>query len=388
MLEADLAALKIPYTLDPQRDDAPRDAFARALGLFLQPVDALHRAVRDDLDTNIGGVRWWGDQLGAKQRISIGDYLHEAIGSIGTNLIDARLHQLEGRAASRDEMDRHADDLTIVGNEVIPRIQPPTCALDDLPRSLADLHRAGFFRAVGSAVDCLGAAVIGVAGLSTNILRSDIGKALKSAAKPNEPSALAPEAHRLLCDARDAAGPAGWLSWATDYRNMLIHRARRLSLHQYVPREPLLLGPNGVPILRVDAVEQLARDPGRSDIEAFLAMGWAPAKDDSNPIPPVLEETAATTIDGIYKSTRTFINDVATELGAMWERRRTNPQLVTQPAAQWPMVPSTDTTGFGGYGKREVPFEADALTLNPILGLRLAAAQISGDVATTWNELD
>jgi hypothetical protein len=210
-----------------------------------------------------------GQPLGARQRILIADYLHQAIGTIKTNLIDARLHQLEERAAAQDEMDRHADDLTIVGTEVIPKVQPPNCGLDDLPRHLADLHQAGFFRAIGSAVDCLGATVIGVAGLSTNILRADIGKAFATAAKPNEPSALAAEAHRLLCDARDAAGPAGWLSWAADYRNMLVHRARRLSLRQYTRRDSLL-GPDGTPILRVNAVELLPRpsDPP--------ALGWYP----------------------------------------------------------------------------------------------------------------
>jgi hypothetical protein len=64
VLEADLTALRVPYRLDPDSDDPFSDAFTRVLGLFLQPVDELQRAVRDDLDTEIGGVRWWGSHLG------------------------------------------------------------------------------------------------------------------------------------------------------------------------------------------------------------------------------------------------------------------------------------------------------------------------------------
>jgi hypothetical protein len=117
-------------------------------------------------------------------------------------------------------------------------------------------------------------------------------------------------------------------------------------------------------------------------------MGWPPAKDDGNRIPPVLNEIAATTINGIYKSTLTFINDVTTELLTMWQRRRADPDLVPQPAKQWPEIPSSRPTRFAGYRDGDVPFQPDALTLNPILGLRLTAALLGGDFARTWNQLD
>ena len=48
---------------------------------------------------------------------------------------------------------------------------------DELPRKLEDMHICGFFRAIGSSLDCLGAAIIGVLALPNNLRKADIGDA-------------------------------------------------------------------------------------------------------------------------------------------------------------------------------------------------------------------
>jgi hypothetical protein len=265
-------------------------------------------------------------------------------------------------------------------------LPPATSGVDELPRHLVDLHQAGFFRAIGSAVDCLGAAVVGVAGLPTN-MRTDIGKAKAAAGRLGNDSPLGGRIVGLLTDAEAEAGPAGWLLWATEYRNMLVHRARRLELSQFVRRRPLL-GPNSNPIVRVDTVEQLAQDPGRSDIEAMLAMAWGPAKAAGEKVAPVLEEAASTTIDGIFVSTSGYLDAVADGLVAIWEERRTSPDLVLQPAAQWPVVPSTEPNEFDGYARGTLSYTPDSLVGHPTLFTRMTAALMADDYATTWDNLD
>ena len=90
-------------------------------------------------------------------------------------------------------------------------------------------------------------------------------------------------------------GPAGWLDWTLQFRNMLVHRGRRIEIGQFVPRTPVLYGADGQPVPRVRVVTHLARDPSRSDVEVFL--------DADQPSPPVLTEDAEQTLRGIFAST-------------------------------------------------------------------------------------
>lgn len=53
-------------------------------------------------------------------------------------------------------------------------------ASDDLPHRMSTWHVAGFFRAIGSALDCLGASVVGVLALPTSLLRADLGTATRA----------------------------------------------------------------------------------------------------------------------------------------------------------------------------------------------------------------
>jgi hypothetical protein len=169
---------------------------------------------------------------------------------------------------------------------------------------------------------------------------------------------------------------------------MLVHRARRLSLGQLVPRPTTIFDSSGRPIVRMAVVDQLAQDPGRSDVETFLAQGWGPAKAGGKALAPVLRESADTAIDGVLRSTIAYVEAVATDLTEIWSVRRANPVLIAQPRAQWPTVPSTPPLGFTGYDEGTIPYEPDTIIANPVLHARLLTSRLTDDFGTTWDAMD
>jgi len=98
----------------------------------------------------------------------------------------------------------------------------------------------------------------------------------------------------------NTAGPNGWLDWTYDYRNMLIHRARRLVMKQLRPRSSRIFGPDGREVIRVDVLEQMSIDPDRSDVEVLLS-GEA----------PVLTEDATKTLSGLFRTIVKVAEEVA-----------------------------------------------------------------------------
>jgi hypothetical protein len=61
----------------------------------------------------------------------------------------------------------------------------------------------------------------------------------------------------------DCAGPKGWLQWTSDYRNMVVHRARRHRLTLIDPYEDPNL--KGRPLAKI--IGLMARSPSRTDLE-------------------------------------------------------------------------------------------------------------------------
>ncbi len=395
MLPEDLEPFLRPYPDDDGvHDDPTQDGFAKACEATLPKIQGLQDRIGDDRDASVGGIGWWAPGPGSKRRILISDCLFQATGSVKRNLVEARLHQLAGREAAQQVSDFYADTVKIIDGQVRPDMRARTRAADELPTHMLHLHEAGFFRAIGSTLDCLGGAIIGVGALPLPILKADLGRVanwLEREIEREEPHPLAGRLHETLTGA-EAAGPTGWLAWASDYRNMLVHRARRMGTSQFVgrnrDRRPLI-NLDGDPIIRVDVVDQLAQDPGRSDLETFLGQGWAPAKRaNGDPIAPVLEEPAATTIEGIFRSTVDYVEAIADDLIDIWVLRREQPDLVEQPRKQWPDVPSGPPTNFDGYKRGELRYAPEMLISNLALHTQLSSALMLGDFASRWDELD
>ena len=131
-------------------------------------------------------------------------------------------------------------------------------------------------------------------------------------------------------------------------------------------------------MIRTDVIRQLPRGPGRSDVEMFL--------DTSRP--PVLTESAATTLLGALESTLRLFEDGATLLRDLWRARRADPALLLQPREQWPDGPSSATTGFPGYAPDSVPYNPTQLRSDEVLIRRMSSASLGDAARGAWARFD
>lgn len=90
-----------------------------------------------------------------------------------------------------------------------------------------DMALIGFFRAMGSTLDCLAASTIGILRLPYSIRRAAFSQLLNL---PNEVADEHP-VWRELADLiyRNANEPTGWLHWALQMRHALMHRPRLMA---------------------------------------------------------------------------------------------------------------------------------------------------------------
>jgi len=273
MRAADVARLSQPYGGDPS---VPGPGPAVALGVATPTWQQLETAILDDLATQPPyGISWWAPHPGASRRILISDQLYACTHSTSDNLVEAALHWLEFLDFADRESDRLAYAVKFEKGEFVvkaPRRQSP---IEDIGVEFVRLHVAGMVRALAGALDCMAGSIIGVVALPTRILRADFGVVRsmlrKIAEKPSgEGQGVQADFGKKLETMIASNGADGWLDWALAFRNMLVHRGRRIEVGQFVPRQPMLYGPDGKPVPRVRVINHLPRDPGRSDVEVFL----------------------------------------------------------------------------------------------------------------------
>jgi hypothetical protein len=380
MRRAELSKLTEQY---PQHVE-PDDAYAMAsLGLNLPRWAALQSDIfADFVEGPPYGIRWWAPDPGTSRRILISDQLNCCLNSVPHNMTEATLHWLEFLEASDRDSARFADAVKFEhGRPVISPPRPRT-AFEQLAPEFIRMHQAGIARALSSALDCLGGIVIAVAALPRSILRADLAIARNELRKIDSTSTDGARMQGRFAGKLEAvivdAGPAGWLDWIIDMRNMLVHRGRRIELGGYVPIEPTLYGPDAQPLLRARRVSHLPCDPGRSDVEVFLDV----------PKSFVLEEEAETTFRGVMDSTVALLETAAENLLELWQWRRNNRTALRQPRAQWLQGPSTNSTGFKGYAPGSLRLRRDMGILNPVTARRLRAAALDDAARPQWSRFD
>lgn len=364
--------------------DSPTPGPAGALGVEAPQMQRLEDAIFADFTAGPPfGISWWAPGPGATRRVLIGDQLFACATSTRDNLVEASLHWLEFLDYAEQESDMFADAVHVERGELVVRAPRRASPIDDIVLEMSDLHLLGVARALSGALDCLAGVIIGVVGLKANILRADFAalrqRVLARLPAPGDEgehrqSAFAVQLESLIA----AAGPQGWLEWVLDFRNMLMHRGRRLTTSQLVPRSTELYGPDGRPILRARVVRQLPRDPGRSDVEVL--------RDPYSP--PVLTEDAPRTLEGLIESTRTLVDSAAVELHEVWQWRRANPAAISQPAEQWPAGLSTATTGFTGYAPGTATYSPSSWMSHPAVVKRLRTAALDDAARPAWNGFD
>jgi hypothetical protein len=159
---------------------------------------------------------------------------------------------------------------------------------------------------------------------------------------------------------------------------MLVHRARRTEVGEYVPEASPIVDFMGRPIIHTDTVPLLARDPGRSDVEVMLHRANA----------LVLTEAARETLEGILRSSVRLAQEATGELLAVWRTRRDRPELLAQPAKQWPGGASSETTGFEGYRPGSREYNPGAIIAAPSWRKRITASALSDDLRDKWSAFD
>jgi len=381
MRACDVARLSKPYDHDP---NLPGPGPAPSLEMDVPSWARLETTILGDLSTRAPyGVAWWAPHPGTSRRILISDQLYACTESVPRNLIEAALHWLEFLDSAERESDRLVNAVKIEKGQPIITPPRPQSPLEDLGRQMVRLHVAGVVRALSGALDCMAGTIIGVVALAKNILRADFGGVRAAFAKigatastdgERVQASFGRELERLI----DSAGPAGWLDWTLQFRNMLVHRGRRIELGQLVPRMPMLYGPHGQPIPRVKVVDHLPRDPGRSDVEVFLE----PANS------PILTEDAEHTLSGLLTSTRSLVEAAAKELLEVWNWRRGHTGDLPQPAGQWPNGPSTQSIGFSGYAPGSFKYSPSMMMTHPDVVRRMGAAALDDTARSQWKTFD
>src|SRR4029453_7727149 len=122
----------------------------------------------------------------------------------------------------------------------------------------------------------------------------------------------------FLQTVKNDSGPTDWFEWTIQYRNMFVHRGRRLIYNQLKPRDVLLLDHMERVIPRSTSSLHMATHPDKSDAEVLIR----------NRI--VLNEDADVTFNGIFTSCRDMLEAVCERLVSIWEARRADPALIEQ----------------------------------------------------------
>jgi hypothetical protein len=316
MLDKDLKRLKTPYLNPPRPDDPVLSRVAKPLGLKLEEPVTLGDEIVADLDTKVHGIGWWATYsvIDRKTQILLSDYLVACVRAIPSNLVEAQVERLELDHAVEDYrkwMGRGAQ----LGRRFT--VKPPQGPYEELSLRRVEAHTAGVLRAWGSALDCLGGCIVGVAGLPTDLVRADLGKARDCLDRQSKDSPVLDRLKAGLEQAEAQAGPAHWRDWLLGMRHTMVHRGRRTVTWTAI------LGKTGIS----DFTLQLPVSPELTDVEAAIrAGGWMAA---SFAVP------AAEFLDQFRDTVGTYVSEASKLLAELWRRRRADPGLLTQSPRQW-----------------------------------------------------
>jgi hypothetical protein len=368
----DLQRLSEPYT--ESKADIDR-RFNSAIGADIPSVTRLTEEIFNDLDEVSLGISWWRS-LPDHERILISDYLYQCVTSIEVNVAEAKLHLMEWTDVREKLNKRNADVMQKdIWGRIYPRAPISKAPIDNLPDRLEALHICGFLRAIGSSLDCLGAVITGVLGLNSTLRRTDIRKAEKALSKATASAAgsnLQTEFAKFYKQLKESIGVGDWLEWADQYRNMFVHRGRRMTFSQIVRSDTVILDAQGHVVPRARIVLHLAKYPDRSEVEALIKGPET-----------TLSEDAEITLEGIFRSCRDLHEHTCEKLIAIWNERRNNPNLIQQPASQWDT--NIRSCQFSGY-QPNTPFSrGDFIMSHPIFYRRFVAASIDDARVSLWD---
>jgi hypothetical protein len=221
----------------------------------------------------------------------------------------------------------------------------------------------------------LGAVIIAVLGLTTSLRRTDIGRAeraLNRITGTSAASVLQQEFAQYFEQLKQKLGVLDWLEWADQYRNMFVHRGRRMTFSRIVPIDTQIFDGRGRLIPRSEIDLHLAKYPDRSEIEALMKGPDT-----------TLNEDAKVTLNGIFGSCRDLHEYSCERLLSVWIERKKTPSLVEQPISQWDT--NIRSCQFTGYEPHTPGYRGDFVMINPSFHRRFVAAAIDDAHIGLWN---
>lgn len=363
MRDEEVERLSQQYQGEAGHEESGLLRIAGPLGLNLTAAVALGDEIVADLDKAVHGIGWWKayPDLDQQTRILLSDYLTACARAIPDNLAEAQVERLEHDCAAEDFRKWMSRGVTAGERSTI---EPPRSAYEELATHRVQAHLAGALRAWGSALDCVGGCIIGVAGLPSNLVKADLDRALKSLARESQKNPVLAQLQADLQQAETAAGPAGWHEWLLGMRNTYVHRGRR-----NVTWNGNLEG-NEV----ADFSLRLPIAADLTEVEAVILAGGVIAATFTAPATGMFDELT-TTIG-------TYISEACRILTELWLKRRANPALLAQSPKQWKqpeglIVPPA----FHGFpGVTLPPSVTTSFGVSPEGELRLRSAALRPDV--------
>jgi len=273
------------------------------LGIRVENVENLQAKLSKDFSAETWGFRQYRD---------IGDEVlravtsHEVLGScdaLVTNLCEARLHE---------------EAFSAVHGSGMSMASPPTDeTIRDLWRLKAEV--VAFFRAFGSALDCLAAVAIGVVRVPRPLHRASFSWLTDERQTDSLLRGLADEHADALNDflalvKDECQGASGdWLDWGLEMRNALMHRARHTSIELSRPRESGLIVVVSDPASLASMTKHdlyFVRHPWLSNME-YMALGSLEEA--------LLREPAWQTMRGLAEFLGGFVERAAESLCNVWQ---------------------------------------------------------------------
>jgi hypothetical protein len=328
-----------------------RSRFLVEIGVEAKQLDSFAGRLAEAYNVD----EWGFQQLGAiedvGQRAVVSDQILTAADAIATNLIEARVHL------------RDFEEMTAAGEREAREIDH--LATD----TRIDLHVVGFFRAFGSTLDCLAAVAVGILRLPRSIHRTSMTALmrLKPAAMQDEQQrARVEEMQELIRDA-GSKPVAGWLEWAIEHRNALVHRPRQIDF--MVPRRThavvVLANPSEwLDLVRYDL--HLRSKPWLPDLQ-HLATPEPKAEE------LLLAEPAGETMAGLFEQLNAFSERFASWLVGVWDRIEARELTLEVPVDSWKEEPDIEIE-FAGFQKKTLN-AGDLLRGHPLTTMRLELAE-------------
>lgn len=349
----------------------------KALGVWIEPAVALYHLVIADLSTTSFGVGWWSEHLNPPRRIIISDYLHAAIRSVSINLAEAALHTLE-----LDEWRTRERALTVtLRRGKAPHITHPVSVsvADDLAVAMIDLHAAGYFRAVASALDCLACVTAIVCALPVRVDKAQhpsLQDYVRTAEKAwGAGSDLRRDALLRILAIPSTVYDGDWIAWMLFMRHQYVHKPRRLLYGMARPGPAIFTNPHEQV---VSAVYQhmLPSQPHLTEVQNWVNPDQR----------AVLTESLMTTISKSLIATVKYQKAAFEVLRSTWVTRRSDPDRWPQPSDQWPDVSKPDRIDFAGFSPNSVRFDPSQILGNGELHTRMAASSLFDHQRSAWRD--